>query len=562
MTKTNTHIDLRDLERTFQRTRRNLLIPVVFVFVFSLAILFGLVIHSANSQNKISQAKSIHFVDSIINGLKFDLGKLNIDHAYWDQAVENLITKFDPIWARDNVGKYLFDTYSIHSTYVLNERDRVIYSVIGGEAKAGNPFARYHEHFKSLISQSRAEKSKDGKPVPVVGIISDGKQVLIASAGVLTTYSYENEKIRNEPTKALLVIFRALTPEMLLELANNLGLKDLQLKIPPDKPVPESVFIELMSRNGTPLATLSWQADDPGGVMLKQVMPIIVVLMVLIVVVFIIFANRARQVSQKIVDEMQIRFETQKQLAHAQKMQALGNLVGGVSHNLNNLMQPILVLSQRLEEGLPAGNNDQILAKTISHASKRAVDLIKQLMMFSRKEVSQRDYIDIHDLVVESIEIINSSLPSNAKLKTTLEEDTGLVLADFTQIQSVLMNLLSNAIDALDGAIGEINVQLLLQHPGENVPLHVAKNSSESVALISVADTGMGMDEKTVRRIFDPFFTTKPQGKGTGLGLSTAFGIIKDHGGSINCSSQPNAGTVFEIRLPLVIAQAIQSDMV
>ncbi len=532
--------------------------PVLFGVGLLIAVICGLVIYAADSQNKIAKEKSIHLTGAIVKILEKELGRLSYDYTYWDEAVENLLVDFNPMWVRDNVGIYLAETFNVHSSYVLDEKNQLVYSMINGEEKPGDPFLIFKNDISLLIAQTRNRTPKVGLPVPATGFISDGTQMFLAAASSLTTYTYTGDQVNNRPTKAVLVILQLLSPEKLKELAEDYLLNNLRLDFAPNPLNTGGASVLLTTLSEKVKARLSWDAEQPGSEMLAWLLPIILVLFLAILVIFTIFSRRTHEVTQTTYSEIKNRHEAEKKLAQAQKMQALGNLVGGISHNLNNLMQPIMALSMRMEKAMPAGSVDHNNAKTIGHASLRAAELVRQLMVFSRQEILEKEFVDIHYLVAETLQILKPTIPANAHLKAELDADAGFVFADASQVQSVLINLVSNAVDALDNVVGEISVKLSQHHPNHEISPHIVNGPLETVVLIRVSDTGLGMDEETQSQVFDPFFTTKPQGSGTGLGLSTAYGIIKDHGGNIICTSENDVGSVFEVWLPLAVKEAAE----
>ncbi|MEQ8666594.1 MAG: ATP-binding protein [Rhodospirillales bacterium] len=239
----------------------------------------------------------------------------------------------------------------------------------------------------------------------------------------------------------------------------------------------------------------------------------------------------------------------QMELMHLRKLESLGGLTAGIAHNLNNFMQPIGLLSEVLMQKFPPGSREQEMAKRIIESNRRASELLRNLMTYARQDVAAKNPESIATVVDDTLEIVAPTLPSTVVLNRDIEPETGTVLIDKGQIQTVVMNLVSNALDSLEGKPGEISVSLSRQERDGSLPA-----DRPAVACISVADTGSGMDDETLDKMFDPFFTTKETGKGTGLGLSTAFGIVNDHGGAFSCESRPGKGTRIEFVLPLVAA--------
>ena len=246
------------------------------------------------------------------------------------------------------------------------------------------------------------------------------------------------------------------------------------------------------------------------------------------------------------------RKRVEGELLRHQKMESLGGLAGGIAHNFNNLLLPILGLSRKTLDALPPGSEEHENMETVVHACERAKDLVEQILAFGRQRAIKRDDIDIHAIVHESAALARAMLPRPVTLTETLDPETGVVFADAAQIGAVIMNLLSNAGEALDGGKGEVSVSLLRVDVDKGMGGALVNLRTGPHARIRVGDDGKGMDEETRKRIFDPFFTTKDVGKGTGLGLSSAYGMVMRHDGAIDVSSRPGAGSTFDVYLPIV----------
>ncbi|MEE4240340.1 MAG: ATP-binding protein [Desulfopila sp.] len=244
----------------------------------------------------------------------------------------------------------------------------------------------------------------------------------------------------------------------------------------------------------------------------------------------------------------------QLQLQHAQKMEAIGTMAGGIAHDFNNLLQVMNGYAQiMLTRKTPDDPEYEGLTRIYS-SGERAAGLIRQLLTFSRKLKNDRTLLDLNHEIMETAKMWQQSLPRMIDTNLSLSNNLWLIYADPVQIQQVLLNLVTNAAHAMpDG--GKLSVRT------DNVILdesYCHENSEVAPGryiLLVVADTGCGMDSKTIDRIFDPFFTTKEVGQGTGLGLASAYGIIKSHGGHIRCASQLGLGTEFSIYLPVTDEQ-------
>ncbi|MCH8075674.1 MAG: PAS domain S-box protein [SAR324 cluster bacterium] len=236
------------------------------------------------------------------------------------------------------------------------------------------------------------------------------------------------------------------------------------------------------------------------------------------------------------------------QLRQSQKMEALGTLAGGIAHDFNNILAPIMGYAEIMVAKADPGSRDQDNLNTILRSAVRAKDLVSQILLFSRRVESEKKPSDLVPVVKDVFRLARSTFSKSILVVEEIAEGTAPVVCDPNQIHQALLNLCVNAGQALtDG--GEVKIMI------DRVQLHQAgdfsgKQFTGDFVRLSVSDTGVGMDEDTLRQIFDPFFTTKEVGQGTGLGLSTVFGIVREHGGGIFVYSQPGQGSLFEMVLP------------
>src|SRR5277367_298829 len=255
------------------------------------------------------------------------------------------------------------------------------------------------------------------------------------------------------------------------------------------------------------------------------------------------------------------RRKLEEQFRQAQKMEAVGRLSGGVAHDFNNLLGVIIGYAEFLQENLDAENNLRGSVDEILKAGKRAASLTRQLLAFSRQQVLDPKVLDLNGVVSDMEKMLRRLIGEDVELSTVLGPDLGRLKADQGQLEQVVMNLVVNARDAMpQGGKLLIETQNMIMDEAfvRRYPYPVQPGP---YVLLTVTDSGIGMDAETKARAFEPFFTTKEKGKGTGLGLSTVYGVVKQSGGYIDIDSAPGAGTTFKIYLPRV-DEAIKSEKV
>jgi PAS domain S-box-containing protein len=239
----------------------------------------------------------------------------------------------------------------------------------------------------------------------------------------------------------------------------------------------------------------------------------------------------------------------EEQLQTAQKMEAVGRLAGGIAHDFNNLLTIINGYSVLLQNELNADSYEASMAKEIQNAGESAADLVAKLLTFSRRQIVQPKPVRINDLVQSTERMLRRLIGEHIELQTQLKEDAGWILADPNQIEAVLMNLATNARDAMpEGGVLSITTECVRTSPAsEDVSVDMPAGS---YVRLTVADSGAGMNAATLKCIFEPFFTTKAAGKGTGLGLASVYAGVEQNGGRISVNSQIGKGTQFLIYLP------------
>lgn len=253
-----------------------------------------------------------------------------------------------------------------------------------------------------------------------------------------------------------------------------------------------------------------------------------------------------------IVRDISERKTTEARLRQADKMDALGNLAGGIAHDLKNMLFPILNLTRMTLKTLPEGSHERTRLEKVVEATERAKTLVEKIHAFSHKDEAKREPIEFRDVVEETLELLRSTLPTTIEIRSEFCPDECNVWVDVPQVETAIMNLATNGADAMEGSVGTLSLTVQATDLGEpDLPTVPVPGPGPYVRL-TVADTGMGIDEATCAHIFEPYFTTKERGHGTGLGLALVQKIAMEHGGVVTVSSTLGKGTAFDVYLPIV----------
>jgi PAS domain S-box-containing protein len=244
-----------------------------------------------------------------------------------------------------------------------------------------------------------------------------------------------------------------------------------------------------------------------------------------------------------------------EQLNQAQKMESIGSLAGGIAHDFNNLLFPIVGLSEMMLDDFPPDSPEHHDLYEIFKAGKRGRELVQQILSFSRQSEHRLILVHIQKILKEVLKLCRATIPADIPITQDIMTDCGPVMADPTQIHQIAMNLITNAFHAVEPMGGTIKVtlrQVDFSHR-DDPAVHLA---SGCYAVLSITDTGTGIDPAIMNKIFDPYFTTKGKGRGTGLGLATVYGIVKAHGGDIRVYSEVGKGSSFDVYLPVAKKKA------
>jgi len=238
-------------------------------------------------------------------------------------------------------------------------------------------------------------------------------------------------------------------------------------------------------------------------------------------------------------------------LRQSQKMEAVGTLAGGVAHDFNNMLTPILGYTELVMAKLPPGDTLRHELGEVKKSALRAKDLVRRILAFSRQKGPELICMALQPVLEECLKMLRSTLPATIAFHEDIAADCGQIMADPIQVQQILINLCTNAAHAMEGSGGTLEVSLREIGVNQGDTLAGQECRSGKYLRLVVSDTGCGMEKATLERIFEPYFTTKEQGKGTGIGLALVHGIVKGHGGYLSVYSEPGQGTVFSLYFPV-----------
>jgi len=397
-------------------------------------------------------------------------------------------------------------------------------------------------------------KDENGRTVKTYGVNQDITERKAAEEQLLRQTTYFQQLFENSPEGIVLLDEenRILNANNAFERMFNYSLEELKEKNVDEFIVPADKHEEALQLSKDAMEGKSIQKDS---IRKRKDGSLIDV----IVIAYPILINGKRVGEYGMYVDISERRHLQEQLIHAQRMESIGTLAGGVAHDFNNILG-IIMGHTTLMEQLPQEPSHQMKSlQTVLQATQRGATLVRQLLTFARKNQVYVESVKVETAVQEVLKLLTETLPKTITLTTRVQQSLPEILVDSTQLQQVLLNLCVNARDAMPGG----GTLAILSHivEGEPVRKKFIKASHNQYVVIEVADTGTGMDEETRKRIFEPFFTTKEKGKGTGLGLAVVFGIIENHDGFIDVTSEAGKGTTFSLYFPVKTREAKKEEV-
>ena len=261
--------------------------------------------------------------------------------------------------------------------------------------------------------------------------------------------------------------------------------------------------------------------------------------------------NQNENLEKMVEERTQTLAKYERQLQQVLKIQAIGTLAGGIAHDFNNILFPIVGYTELTMDEVPDDSVAHNNLEEVLKAAHRAKDLVQQILTFSRQSGLERKPVKVHLIIKEALKLLRASIPASIEIINNIDDDCHPVMGDATQIHQVIMNLCTNAYQAMQDKGGTLEVNLSEVDVGyEETVKKIGMQPGKHLQLL-VRDEGCGMDAVVLDRIFEPYYTTKEQGKGTGLGLSVIHGIVKNHRGDISVTSSLGKGTTFKVYLPI-----------
>lgn len=525
---------------------RLLLAPFAFVLVTSVILIGGMAAIVIRGQNETAIRDSVHMVRSIMADRERRLSDQLLDYSYWDDAVLNLVSRFDPIWADKNVGLYMHDKFGISTSFVLDDNNRTVYAMVNGKRTHDDPRALFSASLDTIIEKARSGP-KTEPPVPATGLLGTGDTAHIVAASVLTRFKKEGANRERDliATGSLLIFTRAFDAKILDEFSKRYLLDDLRLVSGGSGLL--SAALPLTAADGKPLGYLTWQAKLPSEGLVPGLSLLFGGVLLVFAGAFRIFVKEVRSLIETMERSYAEQRGLEERIRQDQKMKDLGLMAGGVAHEFNNLFQGITANLELLQQKRPAPAGQNKMIDMVLDAAFKGGEMTDRLLSYAGRKAANPEVVRLGGYLKDVVEFMRPILPETIEIQGPAETNPWSVRVDVSQLRASVINLLLNARDAMPRG-GRIRIDIakapLDEAATKGWPFPVVPGD---YVCLTVADNGEGMPPNVLERVTQPFYTTKDVGKGTGLGLSMVYGFAKHSNGYLKIDSEVGQGT--EIRL-------------
>ena len=503
----------------------------------------GITIFTSRSQDQAARQESVHLTKAVLAAVTRRLADQTLDYAYWDQTVNNLITRVDLDWADKNIGIYMHKTFGIASSFVLNAGNRPVCAMIDGKRRTSDPLSMFQAGLDKLLERARAA-SLTAVPFPVTGFVKAGETIHIASISLLA------HKEKPIVTDAILIFTKALDPAALVKMSSNYQLEGLRIAASDEALLP--AVLPLTSAAGDRLGFLTWNPKTPGQEMLRWLIPFVVSIFLIFAGIAHIFFRKTQLITTTLSNNLAEIQAAQEALREAKETaekanKAKSEFLANMSHELRTPLNSVIGFSSVMEEGIfgPLGHENYLeYVGAVQDSGKHLLNLVNDILDISKIEAGEMEFeetvVDVDDLIRASAKIVaNSADKAEITLNIDVPENTPHLRGDDLRLKQILLNLLANAIK-FTPAEGRVSVSACIDQ--------------SNAMTWRIIDTGVGISAKDLPRILKPFEQIRGAvahtHEGTGLGLYLTKSLTEAHEGTLEIESEVGRGTTVIVRFP------------